>query len=269
MCKGRENLFVSRMESCLEETIGKGYLGKPCAKRIKPLIQDFYEKCVHYVEMWFGTDVCWHFEGIFDITKYLAANTRDYQKLSDADFESLKKIFSELDSLLEETDNTAWACRTNLNCDRMIDFRYKISCLSEMICKNMAGMHDSEEDHQHYRDGMIFQNYENLWKVIHRVNTDWLELCHRGFSLKLFYSFWDSFQYDRQNGTEKLEDEKFQMFMDVLDGKMKVVPVYQYMPISYQVVDKEFEGHIVTETEYQNNYQTYCMQSGNMNGDAC
>lgn len=233
---------------------GKYYPAKPCADEIRPMIEAFFEKSMNAKVDWDGgASVCSHIERITEIVYYLSKNTRNYEKLSNEDVASLKKIFEELDALHAE------ALKNNSQSDWL---RSKISCISEMLCKNMVGMYDSVEEHENYRDGMIFQNYEDLWKVIHRVNTEWDELCSRGFSLRVFYDYWESFEYDQSLGLEKTEEEKLKTFMALLDGKMKFVPVYEHKPICYRVVDKDFKGEFVNTFENRYSKPYGMRQSG-------
>lgn len=189
--------------------------------------------------------MCWHIERIVEMLPHLAKNTRNYEKLNDEDVASLKKIFDELDALHAE------AISRNSQSKYKDDLSHKTQCISEILCKNMVGMYDTEEDHHNWRDGMIFQNYEDLWKIIHRINTEWEELCDRGFSLFVFYDYWHSFQYDRENGVEMSEEKKFETFMALLDGKMKFIPVYrhEYKFVEFKVVANDEEDEIVIISE--------------------
>lgn len=247
----KDNPFISRMTDYMNVAIEGRYSPTPCAEEIRPMIEAFFKKSMKAKVKWDGSSVCWYIENITEIVKYLAKNTRNYEKLSAEDVASLKKIFDELDALHVES----------LECNSQSRYKdnlgSKISCISEIVCKNMVGMHDSEEKHDNYRDGMIFQSYEDLWKIIHRVNIEWNELCDRGFSLRVFYDYWESFKYDRAAGLEKTEEEKLATFMAVLDGKKKFVPIYENRPVCFKVVDNDFEGEIVNtfENRYSKPYR--------------
>ncbi len=245
-----KNPFIIRMKIAKEEALNGGYRKVPCAREIRPMVIHFFNKCIRTKIKWNGENICWHIEHITDIAKYLAMNTRNYEKLTPEELTAMRKIFLEIKSLYGE----AFTCVSHSEGE---EFRRKVICISEIVRKNMTGMHDTEEDHGAYRDGMIFQSYENLWKIIHRVNTEWEELTSRGFSLNVFNDYWETFQYDRETGQEKTEEEKFDTFMKLLDGKMKFVPVYEHTPICFKVVDNDFEEVIVTkkETKYSKPYR--------------
>ena len=252
----KDNPFIYRMTGYMNDALRGSYRDVPCAEEIRPMIEAFFKKSMKAKVKWDGAGVCWHIENITEIVKYLAMNTRNYEKLSAEDVASLKKIFEELDKLHAE------AIQHNSQSRHKDDLSKKISCISEMVCKNMVGMHDSQEKHEDYRDGMIFQSYEDLWKVIHRVNAEWNELCNRGFSLRVFYDYWESFKYDRRVGQHKTEEEKLETFMAVLDGKKKFVPIYEHRPVCFKVVDNDFEGEIVNTFENQYSKPYRMRQSG-------
>ena len=217
---------------------------KPCAKEFRPMVEAFFNKVLDAVDKYKSADVCQSVEKITGIVANIAMNTRDYYCLSDTDFTSLKKIFDEINQLYTE----ALLYGSKSYKEEVLHAR--IDCINEIANRNHIGMHDcTEKEHENYRDGMLFQNYENLWKVIHRVNAEWNELCSRGFSSKIFYDYWDFFAYARTHGEEMTEDEKFETFMAVLDGKMKFVPVYEYKPACFKPVSNNFNDEIVNRVE--------------------
>ena len=243
----KNNPFISRMSLNMKKALEGGYRHVPCAEELIPMLEDFFAKSTNAKVEWnVDNSVCWHIEQLTEIMMYIAMNTRNYEKLSDEDVTALRKIFEELNSLYTE------ALELNLQSTCKNDFSSKINCIDEIIRKNMVGMNDSEVANDNYRDGMIFQNYEDLWKVIHRVNTEWEQLCNRGFSLTVFHDYCESITYEI-----KTEEEKLENFMALLDGKMKFVPVYEYKPVRFKLVDNDFEGKIVNiiENRYSNSYR--------------
>ena len=255
----KDNPFISRMTGYMNSAMECSYHKVSCAEEIKPMIKDFFKKSMSAEVNWEDCGgVCWHIENITEAVQYLAENTRNYERMSEEDFKVFQKIFEEFDVLHDE------ALKLNSQSEYKDYLSYKISCITEILCKNHVGMHDSEEQHEYWRDGMIFQNYENLWKVIHRVNTEWDDLRSRGFSLRVFYDFWDVFKYDRSRGEEMSEKEKIKTFMALLDGKMKFIPVYrhEYRPIGFKVVDNDFDDEIVYTSDAKNNKSHRMRQVG-------
>ena len=251
--KENNNLFVSRMMDFMNEAIGGWTSQRPCADEIRPMIKDFFRKSIENEFECSESDVYWSIQYIGEIVIYLARNTRNYEKLKMEEVKSIKKIFDELYELYAETIG-------HYSNPRETDHRVikrKIRCISKIVLENMLGMHDSKKEHHNYRDGMIFQNYENLWKIIHRVNHEWNELCDRGFSLKVFDDYRGFFEYDRVRGLEKSEEEKFETFMAILDGKKKFIPVYEYRPICFKVVSNDCTEEVVEtiENRYSRSYR--------------
>lgn len=238
------NPFFARMEDEVDNVIKGKYFRSPCNLELIPMIQELYIKIITTEIDWNGSFPCWHLENLLKIANYVAKNTRNYERLSSEDSDSIQKIFGELDTLYDE------ALTVNSQ-EKSSELSDKITCITEVICKNMVGMHDTEEEHdENWRDGMIFRSYENLWKVVHRINTEWDELRLRGFSLhSVFYPFRDAFTYSREIDAEMSEKEKFQTFMDILDGKMKFIPVYrhEYRLIGLKTVKWDAEDEIVYE----------------------
>lgn len=251
MTRTENNMFISRMNSYMSDAMKFGYKGISCAEEIKPMLTAFFEKSINAEIEWDeSNEVCWFVEQIAETAKFLAQNTRGYERLSDEDVDSLTKLFEELDKLHAET--------LELNSNFMFkeEFSRKIICINEILCKNMIGMYDYD-NFGNYRDGMIFQSYDSLWKIIHRINTEWLDLVSRGFSIKVFYDYWSSFEYDRSLKQEETEEEKLKTFMGILDGKKKFVPVYESKPVCFKVMDSDFKGRIVktVENKYIEEYQ--------------
>lgn len=260
------NPHIYRMTEYMNFAIEGRYATRgTCAEEIVPMIKALYEKSINAKVKWDGAIVCWHIEKIVKMLQYLAYNTRNYEKLSDEDVVSLKKIFDELDVLHAEAIFRDSQSRYEDN------LTPKIDCISEILCQNMADMYDSKEDHHDWRDGMMFQNYEDLWKIIHRINTEWEELCTRGFSMNVFDDYRKSFQYDRENGMEMSEEMKLKTFMALLDGKMKFVPVYRHecRLLGLKVVNNDAEDEIIYTSEDISRKNAYRMRQKGEENTQC
>ena len=253
----RDNYFISRMKKYMNTAIENSPYHVSCAEEIKPMIIDFYTKAMSIeINCQEFSDLCWQIDDIAEAILYLAENTRIYEEMSKEEVEVFKKLFEEFEKLLDETLELS-----SLNVDKEY-IQNKISCMSEIVCKNMCDRQDIKKDHENWRNGMIFQNYENLWKVIHRVNTEWDELCDRDFSTRVFYDFWDAFKTDRRRGEEMSEEEKFKTFMAVLDGKKKFIPTYihEYTLLGYKIVDNDFADEIVYDSVKKQYLESYHMR---------
>ena len=234
--KEKFNIHIARMTSYMDRALGHKYYPAACSEDIKPMIEEFYDKTVSMVD-WENADesLCNDVEAIIQILHFLALNTCPYERMSKEDVEAFKKLLMELEQLLNET-----VMDSGKTSDR-------ITCFLGIFQKNMASTNFSETNHENWRRGMVFQDYEDLWKIVHRINTEWVELRSRGYSYNTFYEFWRSCDSSLRNGEELSEEEKFNAFMGILDGKMKFVPAYrrEYRPVGYRVVPNSSEDEIV------------------------
>lgn len=220
-------------------------LKAPCNEGFIPLFQEFRKKILETPINIDSFQLRTNIDYFLLIPVLLAKNTRNYEDFSSEDLLSLQKIFGELYSLYDEI----LLERTEEN---QIKFREKIIAIYELVRTNAVHMTDRREKHaKNWRDGMIFQSYENLWKVMKRLNREWDELCLRGFSTEeVLYPFEESFVYSREIHEEMSEEDKLQTFMDILDGIKKFIPVYvhEYRLIGFKPVDLDDDTvEVVTE----------------------
>lgn len=252
-----DNVFVSRMIANMVEALEGRYSRKPCAKEIRMELEKFCKSVIGLPIKWDGNEVCWSLERLVECAKYLSANVPNFVTYSEEDVAAINKIFDELVFIRQELmqiyesgENTKYKIGA------------KIGCISEILAKNAVGARYREDDEnksENWRDGMIFQSYENLWTVIHRVNHEWAELCARKFSLNVFYDFWSVFKLERILKKEKTEEEKLMEFMAILDGTKKFVPIYALQPIGFKILDSDFDGTIISreKSTRRDSYQLF------------
>ena len=196
----------------INRTLGLDGYDASCAKEIQPMLKAFFDKALSSVDWGTGHNAQYYrIEDIVEAVCNLAKNTCPNERMSEKDVKSFKKLLEEFYILLDEILE---------NCD--YNNLYKFECLQQIVCN---GMHDSEEEHENWRDGMIFQDLENLWKIVHRVNTQWNDLYSRGFSLSVFNSFWNDFNDSIRNGEKLSEEEKFNAFMELMDELYQCIVV--------------------------------------------
>lgn len=172
-------------------------------------------------------------------------NTRK-DKMNKEDIKSLEKIFGEIEMLyLEAMKFEQYEYKE--------DFVDKIKCLDEILYNNMLKIDNQTEN---YRNGMIFQNYEDLWRIIRKINTEWNNLCNRGFSIKVFYDYWGVLKDDKSKSIS--EEKKVEYFMNILDGKLKFIPIYKTDFIGFTLVKRECKKEEIIKTNKK--YKSYSMQ---------
>ena len=252
-----DNVFVSRMLANMVEALEGRYSRKPCAKEIQMKLEEFCKSVIALPIEWDGNEVCWSLERLVECAKYLSENVPNFATYSKEEVTAINKIFDELVFIRQELMQVY---DSGENAEHKIGA--KINCISEILAKNAVGVRyveDAENKPENWRDGMIFQSYESLWTVIHRVNHEWAELCMRKFSLNVFYDFWSVFKLERTLNKEKTEEEKLMEFMAILDGTKKFVPIYALQPIGFKILDSDFDGTIISceKSTRRDSYQLF------------
>lgn len=233
--KEKHNPFIARMEGYEERAL------KGCSEDIYKLVIDFFKKSKNSKLKWEGNSIDWNIERTAETAMYLAHNTRPGEKISKLDLKYIEAMFKELELLRSEILKSTPS-------DKKDYYYYKVSCLSEFLCKNMIDMHystpNTEEAKTNPKSGMILKDYKHILLATHIINEQYDELTKRGFSLhSVIYPFRDSFEHDRMLGKEKSEDEKFRLFMGLLDGTMKFYPQLGYKVAPQQVVPVDFNDN--------------------------
>ena len=229
---------LGEIESNRHKALTGGNLCTKCSPEVVPLVNIFFDNCIEKCR---GSHNYFYRKNVLDITRImieLASHTCYYEFTSEISFDFFKKIIGELTSLLDEATSPKSSHPKT---------EKKIDCILDVVIKNYICMPYPVKP-ENPKAGMLFRTYEALWKVIHRINTEWDELVSRGFSKRIFSYYFKSFDYNRFLGKEKSEGEKLQLFIDILDGKMKIVPVWNIM--AYTVVPKDSESSPILHEEY-------------------
>mgnify|MGYP007069948608 CR=1 FL=1 len=244
----KDNLFINRMEGYMNLALFGNGIYKPCASEIRSIVIDFFKSTMRIDIDWDNGGIRWQIERVSEIVKYIAQNTRDYYKMASNEVEVVRELVKEIYLLRDEALRIDAMNDLHKESNSDIDFGHKIACIGEIIRKNMTGMHD-EAKSKDYKDGMIFQNLENLLKLVHRLNTEWDDLCNRGFSLNVINDFIQAVEYDRKRGHELDEEEKYDIFNNILDGNMKFVPVFRLVPECYVPVANDYFNYVFYDSE--------------------
>lgn len=228
-----DNPFLSRMDGYLTRAL------EVCSKEARPIIIQFFENLKNTKIEWNGKFPSWEIERISEAGMYLAKNTAGaYKEMESAEKEAFLKLFDILYALQAE-------CLKEQTEENEKILKNKISLFSEMFCKNMVGkMNDFEQENYDDKIGMIFQNYADLYEIIHEIDSNYEDLVKRGFNLYVFYDFWDYFQHINQLNHKEDEASKVALFKGILNGTKKLHPVKIVRTLCYDIVDIDFEGEI-------------------------
>ena len=96
----KDNPFLSRMKGYETRAI------ENCSDSIKPLIHDFYTKCIKSKVNWNGEGVDWNIENLFEASMYFAENTSNGEIIEGEDLQCIKGIMFELEKLYTEIINS-------------------------------------------------------------------------------------------------------------------------------------------------------------------
>ena len=227
--KRKGNPYIQWLTTIMQDAI-KAH----CATVLIPLVEAFFCKLqLSPIKLLSTNQLHWERVVKLGITaKLLVQNTILYA-VKDGDVEAFKMLFGELEALHSEVLENY----TNGNTDGKIS--YKITVISAVIYSNTSRATSNSLLEDLGRDGMLFHNYEYLWKAIHKINTEWEDLRRRGFSQETFQHFCESVIYHRYMNAyhEDPDHLTFGYFENILDGNSKLVPVYECKPVSYEIVD--------------------------------
>lgn len=229
----------------------KGLEGSPYSRGISESIASTYSKLFWTLRIadidWNGskTHEARYFEEILEFATHVTLNTRGGEIIEGIELEYLKSIFQDIDELVKYVISHKTYNK---------EFSDMLSCLNQIACKNMLHIPNGKVSPENPINtfGKIFETYEYLYKVLHRIYKDWADLTSRGFSLQTFYCFRDSFEYNlHRTDFRQTSDDKFNGFMGLLDGKNKLVPQYEFKAVSYQPVPIDFQGQLVRTVSSQ------------------
>lgn len=241
-----EEKIILQISKYEQDAINGMPYNEKCSKDIIPFISEAFKKIKENRYIFEGKDISRHVEKIAILIRNLACNTHKNEIMNNKDLKSISQIFFDVVYVLfDEVKTNAFASEEDKNI--LYD---KINCISEIVYANMFGnrFQNHFQDviaNDNIHDGKIFQNYENLLKVITYITKNFKSLTKRGFTLNVFRNFENSFRYDRRHKCEKTEEEKFNMFMGILNGSMKFKPIYEVRTVAYAVVPVDFNDNIV------------------------
>ncbi|MBE5821232.1 MAG: hypothetical protein E7311_01415 [Clostridiales bacterium] len=219
-----------------------------CAKEIEPFIRKYFKK---FREQNFTTDnitnskVDYELFRITEMIYYLSMNTIEGRKIGKRELKAIEAIFNLLYDWFDDvTQRKMFHDETKMCCIKRI-------LETNQICRNFRSSKDLNYDK--IRKAMMFEDYEDLYKVIKRINDEWEELLSRGFVYIRVIDDFDAVL--RHTKKERTEKEKMKLFMGVLDGKFKFKPVYA--KVAYEIVPLWKTKKTIKENA---NFQEYCLK---------
>lgn len=223
------NPYVDRLKLIMEDTIKAS-----CSSVLLPLVDAFFNKLQQsQIELLSENQL--HWERVIRLgiaTKLLVQNTIMYA-VKEADVEAFRKLFIELEVLHSEVLKNY----SEGSSDRNVS--YKITVISTVFYSNTSRATSNSLYEAYSREGMLFHDYEYLWKFIHKMNVEWEDLIKRGFSQEVFKHFCEFVTYHRYLNAyhEEPDHITYGHLLNILDGTCKLIPVYECKPVSYEIAE--------------------------------
>lgn len=216
-----------------EECVGRSRMNRICPERLVPDVSTFFdETMLPGYEKFFDKDgghlmerYCWLICYVVDIfTDHYDSNVADDQ------YELFKKYMEELRKLRSEVMESYEG--TGKSVDEMRD---KVHCFWDVI--------RSSSHWVMYREHTLFDNPMYTYDALKRLNGDWDELKKVVGNVSDFYMNFSNFKNNRHKfGMDHGEDQLYQIFFDILDGKKKLsqsIKIYKVVGTTYTVVDAD------------------------------
>lgn len=242
----RNNDSILQIESNESAALGS------CSNCINLSIAKFFDMCSSSKIKWDGKIVDQNIVGLTEAAMYLAQNTLPTERLSDQDLKCMDALIKELELVYREVRNNV------KDLDMQKVYSSKIELLADIFWKNMGSRVTLYEgvEIENDRDGMVFERYEDLLRIVHIVNSNYEDLVERRFTPKTLYDFKDYVLQSRRLKRPLSEDEKVEKFLGILNGTMKFHPLYEYQAVGYEIVPTDFSDTLVDYqySRYQNGY---------------
>ena len=225
--------FEASIEIVRKECTGRSKMNRICPERLVPDVSTFFDEIVqtdekkflrkdggHLVERY-----CWLVCFVVDVF-----TSHDTTEVTDEQYELFLKYMEELRKLRSEV----FECYkgTNKSVNEMLD---KVCCFWDII--------RSSSHWEMFFDHKLFENPTYTYEVLKRMNNDWDELKKVVGDIRDFYMNFTNFMSNQHKlGTNYSNDQMYQIFFDILDGKKKLsnpVKIYRVVGTTYTVVDAD------------------------------
>lgn len=236
-----KNRALEMMSSFEMQIIGGRNANGGGSESILEIVMPFFDTCRRVTSCVNERDwqVIKNITAIAEAGLYAALNTFCEEDVCGEDYSHVKDIFSELAKLLDDFLANARPLTVRIVDGKIehvrptnqitTNWEEKISCISKILYENQKEARDNVlTAYTHSRSENLVWSYKELWQVIHCLNEDWDALRQKGFSIDVYYAYLMSTAYSQEND-----------FMAILNGKCKLIPVYQYQQIGYATVEKE------------------------------
>lgn len=147
--------------------------------------------------------------GICEALVSLSKNTRNYEPLTPNESDSLCRIINHLTDFHKDVVNS--------KSDAFLHIQ-QIESIRELLSENIADSNDTPLFHDNWRESLVFSRYDNLEAIIDEITSDF---SIGPGTISTFLHAFKGISHSNIN-----EYERLGLFLDVIDGKKKVVPVF-------------------------------------------
>lgn len=238
------NLHIRLRET--NAIIGEYDYQSRCAKEIEPFIREYFDNIRQFnfkIDDITDNKVDDQLWRITDMVYYLSRNAIEGVSIEEREIEYIKKIFDIFNDFVNKCVN-----------ENIFQDISKLASISYILEEN--SIREDRKVHEEKRNKVFFDDFEYLYNIIYRINTQWEDLVSRGFSRGVIKDFFDVMRREKfSKEIVRTEKEKYDIFMQILDGKMKFKPVYE--PIAYTIVPLKHKEKII---ESNNNFYGYSLK---------
>lgn len=195
------------------------YALSECSESTKDIIYDFFDKCRNTKTNWEGSNLDYNLLHLVELDKELALTTKKDQEVDENSLLYIKGIMMELDKLYTEVVSSDSEFKDNY-------IAKKVDIFKEIFQKNRVV-------YRHLLD------YKNLYLIINIINNNYDELLKRGFNIATCRAFLEVVS------NNKKDTDAIELFMDLINGIIKLQPVYELKAIGYAVKPSSYNRLIV------------------------
>lgn len=225
--------FKATIATVREESVGQSIMNRTCPERLVPDVSTFfdetmqagYEKFLSKDGGWLMERYCWLICFVVDVfTNHRDGNVTDDQyELFQKYMEELRKLRSEVMESYEGTGKPV---------DEMCD---KVCCFWKVIQSSSQWVMPAEHT--------LFNDKICTYGALKRLNGDWNKLQKVVGNVSDFYMNFSNFKSNLHKlGMNYDEEQLYQIFSDILDGKKKLsqpIKIYKVVGTTYTVVDAD------------------------------
>ena len=223
--------FKTSIATVRMECVGRSRMNRTCPERLVPYVSTFLDDTMQAgYKKFFDKDGGYLVERYCWLVCFVVDVFTDHKndKVTDEQYDLFVKYMEQLrklrDEIMESYDGTG---------KPMDEMRDKVICFWDLI--------RSSSHWEMFSEHTLFDNPIFTYEALKRLNNDWDELQKVVGDVRSFYLNFSNFSDNRHKFDMSYnEEELYQIFFDILDGKKKLsepIKMYKVVGTTYAVVD--------------------------------